>query len=289
MELRQRRYFVAVAEELHFGRAAARLRISSPTLSQQIKLIEREIGAPLLVRHARGVSLTPAGEVLLRSARQVVEAASHAVAATRQAAGVGSAGLRLGLLNGVPPSLPARLQELLGGPAVLVGGSTSEQVALLERGAVDLALLRSPVVGLGADFSQREVWSEELGVLMGAEHPLAALPSVAAGDLSGRELIWFPRALAPGFHDATLLRLRELGGDVLVSDSTAGAGQWRSMLLLHPDAISLSSQRAVAPGLTWRPLSGLRMVYAVAWRAGNRNAELSALLRLVRRDLTLVS
>jgi DNA-binding transcriptional LysR family regulator len=90
------RYFVAVAEELHFGRAAARLYISSPTLSQQIKLIEREIGAPPLLRGAHGALLTPAGEVLLRSARQVVEAASHAVAATRQAAGVGSTRLRLG-------------------------------------------------------------------------------------------------------------------------------------------------------------------------------------------------
>lgn len=281
------RYFVAVAEELHFGRAAARLHISSPTLSQQIKLLEREIGGPLLVRHARGVSLTVAGEVFLREASRAVAAADHALAAAR---GVGSAPLRLGLLNGVPPELPASLQELLGGPAVLIGGTTSEQLSLLSRGSVDLALVRAPVT-TGPEISQLDVFTEEFGVLMSAGHPLASSASVSAAALAGAELIWFARSLAPGFHDALLDRLRELGGDVVLSASTAGAAQWRSALLLNPSAISLSSARASAPGLAWRPLCGrpLQAVYAAAWRTDNRNAELQGLLRLIRRDLTLVS
>jgi DNA-binding transcriptional LysR family regulator len=107
------RYFVAVAEELHFGRAATRLHVSTPTLSQQIKVVEREVGAPLLIRHSRGVDLTPAGEVLLRQARKVLLSAEDAVRETRRAAGVAAPALRLGLLNGVPEWLPSRIGELL--------------------------------------------------------------------------------------------------------------------------------------------------------------------------------
>lgn len=202
------RYFVAVAEELHFGRAAARLHISSPTLSQQIKLVEREIGVPLLVRGSRGVSLTVAGSVFLREASRAIAVAEHAVAAAR---GVSSAPLRLGLLNGVPPVLPRRLQELLGGPAVLVGGTTSEQLRALSRGSVDLALVRAPVT-TGPDIAAVEVFAEELGVLMSAAHPLASSGEVPFAALSGLEPIWFARSLAPGFHDAIIRRLRELGG-----------------------------------------------------------------------------
>jgi len=287
VELRQMRYFVAVAEELHFGRAAARLHISSPTLSQQIKLVEREIGVPLLVRGSRGVSLTVAGSVFLREASRAIAVAEHAVAAAR---GVNSAPLRLGLLNGVPPLLPRRLQDLLGGPAVLVGGTTSEQLRALSRGSVDLALVRAPVT-TGPDIAAVEVFAEELGVLMSAAHPLASSGEVPFAALTGLELIWFARSLAPGFHDAIIGRLRELGGDVVLSPSTAGAAQWRSALLLNPSAITLSSSRAEAPDLAWRPLASrpLRAVYAAAWRVDSRSAELHGLLRRVRQDLTLVS
>lgn len=279
------RYFVAVGEELHFGRAAARLHISSPTLSQQIKLVEREIGAPLFVRQSRGVSLTPAGEVFLREARQVIEAADHALAEARNAGGAGLAKLRLGLLNGVPPSLPVRLQEMLGGPAVLISGTTAEQLSLLERGSVDIALVRAPLLAHVPGAELMEVDREDLGVLMSEGHELATRAELDVSALTGHELIWFRRELAPGFHDATIGRLRALGGEVAISDSTTGAAQWRSALLLNPEAISLSSARAAAPGLAWRPLRGrpLPMAYAAAWRRGSRNAELHELLRRLRR------
>src|SRR3569833_102806 len=247
VELRQMRYFVAVAEELHIGRAAARLHISSPTLSQQIKLVEREIGVPLLVRGSRGVSLTVAGSVFLREASRAIAVAEHAVAAAR---GVNSAPLRLGLLNGVPPLLPRRLQDLLGGPAVLVGGTTSEQLRALSRGSVDLALVRAPVTS-GPDIAAVEVFAEELGVLMSAAHPLASSGEVPFAALTGLELIWFARSLAPGFHDAIIGRLRELGGDVVLSPSTAGAAQWRSALLLFSFVFSLCLFCVVVLVLVW--------------------------------------
>jgi hypothetical protein len=145
-------------------------------------------------------------------------------------------------------------------------------------------------VTVGPGIELMEIGTEELGVLMSAGHDLTATSDVNVTELAGRELIWFPRELAPGFYDATIDRLRALGGEVVISDSTAGAAQWRSALLLNPEAISLSSARAVAPDLAWRPLCGrsLQAAYAAAWRADNRNAELHGLLRLMRQGLTSV-
>src|SRR3954451_14687647 len=96
------RYFVGVAEELHFGRAAERLYISTPTLSQQIRQLEREVGTTLLIRHSRGVELTPAGQVFLARARETIQAAGLALKDTRRVVGLDEPVLRLGLLNGFP-------------------------------------------------------------------------------------------------------------------------------------------------------------------------------------------
>src|SRR5689334_11926219 len=149
MELRQMRYYVAVAEELHFGRAADRLHISTPTLSQQIKQVERELGTPLLIRHSRGVEITAAGKVFLDHAVRTITAAEQALSETRRAAGLGEPQLRLGLLNGVPGWLPEALENLAserfpGCNVTPIAGTTAEQLTLLAAGDVDLALIRTP-------------------------------------------------------------------------------------------------------------------------------------------------
>ena len=113
MELRHLRYFVAVGEEGHFGRAAARLHLSTPTLSHQIRALEGEIGAPLLTRHRHGATLTAAGEALLTEARTTLRAADTAIHAARRAAGLTSDTLRVGLLTGVQQSLVSRLTGIL--------------------------------------------------------------------------------------------------------------------------------------------------------------------------------
>ncbi|WP_406476924.1 LysR family transcriptional regulator [Streptomyces sp. NBC_01615] len=285
MELRQMRYFVAVAQELHFGRAAARLHISTPTLSQQIKAVEREIGAPLLIRHSRGVDLTPAGRVLLRAAQDVLRSAEEALRATRRTAGVAAPVLRLGLLNGVPPWLPARIEDVLaarvpGCRTVMTGGTTAAQVRLLDSGEVDLALLRSPVT-LPAGLRQTPVAEEELGVLMSAGHPLTDRDTLDLADLAGQELILFPRESAPGLHDRVLETLRSGGAGIALSDSAMGHAQLRSALPLLPAAIGLSSARGAAlPDLAWRPLRGRPLVvgYAAAWHSESRDPAVHAVL-----------
>ncbi|NUP50639.1 MAG: LysR family transcriptional regulator, partial [Catenulispora sp.] len=261
------RYFVAVAEERHFSRAAARLYISTPTLSQQIKSVEREIGAPLLVRGRDGVTLTAAGAVLLEAGRKLLRAADDAVAEVRAAAGVETPTLRFGLLNGAPDWL---VDALTLGPTVFTGGTTSEQVERLQRGDVDLALLRAPV-DLPRGVGQARVAVEELGVMMAAGHPLADREVLDPVDVNGLELILFPRDSAPGTHDAVLATFRRHGAEVVLSNSAMGYAQMPSALRSKPTAIGLSSERGKAtPGLVWRPLRGapISVTYIAAWRSG---------------------
>ncbi|BDT98837.1 LysR substrate-binding domain-containing protein [Nocardia sputorum] len=292
MELRQLRYFVVLAEELHFRRAAERLFISTPTLSQQIKVLERELGGPLLVREPR-VELTAAGAVLLRTGKDVLRAMDDAVRQTRRAAVAGAPVLRLGLLNGVPPWLPARIDSLLtaavpGGSLVLTGGTTADQVRFLDDDEVDLALLRTPVE-LPERFAQRAAAREELGVVMSERHPLASAALLDPAELSGHELILFARESAAGLHDSLLRTLAGHGARVRLSDSAMGHAQMLAVLPSRPDVIGLGSSRVNGlPGLVWRPLRGapLRVTYAVAWRAAVRDPAVAALVAALTGELS---
>ncbi|MFE9576378.1 LysR family transcriptional regulator [Nocardia sp. NPDC006044] len=284
MELRQLRYFVVLAEELHFRRAAERLFISTPTLSQQIKVLEREMGGALLNRDPR-VELTAAGEVLFRTGREVLRSVDAVVRETRRASAAGAPVLRFGLLNGVPPWLPARIEELLppGTRMVLTGGTTADQVRLLDDDEVDLALVRAPVA-LPDRFAQQPIARDELGVLMSSAHPLTDHAEIDPTDLTDRELILFARDSAPGLHDELLRTLHARGARVRLSDSAMGHAQMLAVLPSRPDVIGLSTSRpAHHPGLTWRPLRGgpVEVTYVAIWRVPIRNPAVRALVDVV--------
>ncbi|WP_433656169.1 LysR family transcriptional regulator [Nocardia sp. CA-128927] len=287
MELRQLRYFVVLAEELHFRRAAERLFISTPTLSQQIKVLEREMGGALLSRDPR-VELTAAGEVLFRTGKEVLRSVDAAVRETRRASAAGAPVLRFGLLNGVPPWLPSRIEQLLlpGTRMVLTGGTTADQVRLLDDDEVDLALVRAPVT-LPDRFAQQPVARDELGVLMSSAHPLADSAEIDPADLTDQELILFARESAAGLHDELLRALRDRGAHVRLSDSAMGHAQMLAVLPLRPDVVGLSSSRvADRPGLIWRPLRGgpLVVTYAAIWRMPIRNPAVRALVDVLVAD-----
>ncbi|MGW6332011.1 LysR substrate-binding domain-containing protein [Nocardia rhamnosiphila] len=283
MELRQLRYFVVLAEELHFGRAADRLFITTPTLSQQLKVLERELGTPLVLR-GRRTELTPAGAALLVSGRAVLRAADEAVRSARRAGGVDDPHMRLGLVNGAPPWLPTRIGELAraavpGARTVLTSGTTTEQAELLAAGAVDLALLRAPVQ-LPAAFGRRPVAAEELGVLMSDTHPLAGTSILTPEKLDGHELILFPRGVAPGLHDRLLDELRARGVRMRLSDSVLGHAQMVSVLPSRDDVMGVGSVRALRPGLVWRAFPGdpLIVTYIAAWPRDSRHPVLRGVL-----------
>ncbi|MET9213801.1 MULTISPECIES: LysR family transcriptional regulator [unclassified Nocardia] len=273
MELRQLRYFVVLAEELHFRRAAERLFITAPTLSQQIRVLERELGGPLLVREPR-VELTAAGETLVRTGRAVLAAAETAVRETRRASTDGAQVVRFGLLNGAPAWLPARFEALagaVGARLVLTGGTTADQLRMLAADEVDLALVRGPLE-IPEQFTARPIASEGLGLVMSARHLLAGHAEITPELLDDHELVLFARDSAPGLHRALLAELAARGARIRLSDSAMGHAQLLAVLPHRTDLVGLSSDRVRDhPGLAWRPLRDgpIPVDYVAVWRAAS--------------------
>lgn len=208
MELRHLRYFVALAEELHFTRAAKRLRISQPPLSQQIRALEEELETPLFERTRRRVALTEAGRILLEEARATLAQAARAEAVTRRA-GRGEIGeLRVGLFPSVP-ILPVFQQTVIGFrqrlPAVhltLEEAPTLQQIEALRRRQLDAGFLRAPnAEGLPADIAALELFREELVVAMRRDHRLARLRGrIPVAALAEENLISFSRTVGTTLH-----------------------------------------------------------------------------------------
>src|SRR3954469_6077406 len=150
IELRLLRYFAAVAEEGHVGHAAARLFISQPALSQQIRALEEQVGVPLFTRHARGVELTEAGGVLLSEAREVLARADRLEETVEELARGETDSVRIGIPPGVPPGLlPGLLERFRASHPdarlEVVQLTTPDQLDALAAGSLDLGLVREPV------------------------------------------------------------------------------------------------------------------------------------------------
>lgn len=193
MELRHLRYFRAVAEELHFGRAAQRLLIAQPPLSQQIRQLERELGAELLIRSTRNVALTPAGLAFLGRTIAILDAVDDAADLARRVADGTTGRLTVGCVGSatysVLPQLVRALSELLPDVDVRVRGEmlAPAQLAALAAGEIDLALLRPPVIdpGLSTEIIRRD----SLLVALPEGHRLSKRKRLAIGDLREEDLV----------------------------------------------------------------------------------------------------
>ena len=213
-DLRRLRYFVAVAEELHFGRAARRMNVSQPPLSVQVRTLEREIGTPLLIRTQRRVELTEAGRVLLEESKRLIAQAEAAIVHTRRAA-EGSVGrLAIGFVSTVDysilPPLVRRFRQRHPGVALKLLELTGDrQQTLLQSGELDLGLsvLPQPVPGLSA----RPVFREPLVAAIPTSHRLARKRRIALRALAQDGLIQFPRELAPGLYDLVIAACQRAG------------------------------------------------------------------------------
>ncbi|CAJ1507488.1 LysR substrate-binding domain-containing protein [[Mycobacterium] burgundiense] len=193
MELRHLRYFRAVAEELHFGRAAQRLHIAQPPLSQQIRALENELGVALLVRTTRTVELTPAGAAYLRRVVRILDAVDDAGELARRIAGGTEGQLAIGCVGSATYSLLPRLVRALGealpGVEVSVRGEmlAPAQLAALAGGEIDLALLRPPVQHPGV--VTEVVRRDRLLVALPAGHRLADRTELQVADLRDEEFV----------------------------------------------------------------------------------------------------
>jgi DNA-binding transcriptional LysR family regulator len=199
LDLRLVEYFVAVADELHFGRAAARLHIAQPSLSQQIRKLETQVGVPLLVRTSRRVELTPAGATLQREGKRTLATAERALRAARAAAGerltigfYGSAasGLLTDVLNALNQRLPA--------VEVVLRELELSHVEDITDGRVDIAFTR--LRPGEADLEVEVLATQARVVALPAAHPLASRDSVAFADLRDESFITGPQTHNPGWR-----------------------------------------------------------------------------------------
>lgn len=272
--LRHLRIFVVVADELHFSRAADRLGMAQPPLSQAVRRLEKDLGAELFDRSHRQVRLTAAGMVLLDEARELLAREERFRTLARRAGDGGLGALRAG----VPPGTTvAMLSTLLSACAEHSPGlsvdlqeiTTEEQLRLLGSGGLDVGLVHQPV-----DATELRLGPEvraELGVVLPRTSPLARLPEVALAELSGHDLVLFPRAQAPGWYDRVLDTCRAEG---FVPGRLRHASNPEFLLALvhagHGVAFDQGPVARKEPRVAWRPLAGRPLVQRTtgAWPAG---------------------
>jgi DNA-binding transcriptional LysR family regulator len=217
MDVRQLRYFVALAAELHFGRAAEKLHIAQPALSQQIKSLESELGLRLLERTSRGVVLTDAGNRLLAEARGVVDRFEEAVETMRRVKQGTVGALRVGVFPGplrsvLPPALVDLRRERPDVDVETRFVPTDEQLRALLESRLDLALLPSlGQVNMPAPLQARVVHREPLGIAVPAAHPLAQKPALVGDDLAPLPLVFMSRDSAAEVYDTVMAALRSAG------------------------------------------------------------------------------
>jgi DNA-binding transcriptional LysR family regulator len=275
-----------VAEERHVGNAAARLFISQPALSQQIRALEEQVGVPLFVRHPRGMELTQAGEALLAEAREVLARAERLDETVAELARGEGTALRIG----VPPGLDARLlPELLTSlreshpdAAIEVRElTTPDQLDALRAGSLDLGVVREPVDD--TRLSRRTLLVEPLGASLPATHPLAGRESLTLSELAGDLFVFFPRPWAPSLHDVLVDALRERGIEARFEDSAQLSTTVGKVAAGEGITLSAPAWLDGVPGIVWRPLTDVQIEIrtAAAWRASNRSQLLRALVDLL--------
>jgi len=294
LELRQLRYFVTVAEELHFGRAAARLHMTQPPLSQTIAALEETLGAPLFLRTRRQVELTPAGAALLPEARRVLEQAAAMPELVRRAAAGESGRLALSFVTPADYSvLPPLLRDYSAAfpnvELVLQEATTDLQIDDLLHGRIDAGLLIPPLPDKAqAVLDYTSVLIEPLVLCAPAGLLAQDGQPVALGALPHLPLIIFPRKSAPALYDAILSCFHDAGitpsigqeaiqMQTIVSLVSAGMG-----LALVPQSVS-NLQR---PGVEYRALANptVPVELGLAWRRDMVSPVLQGFLELLRKE-----
>lgn len=279
-------HFVAVAEELHFGRAAERLRMTQPPLSRQIQLLEKEVGAELFDRSNRTVKLTRAGRAFLLDARRLLQQAERATLAVRRvSAGTGGV-LRLGFTgasvhSGLPRVLSAARAALPDVDVELREMVTMDQVEALSEKALDLGLVRPPIAR--PDLSVRAFVREGLIAAVPADHPLAAgTGPLPVGALHGVEMVMHAPVEARYFHE---LVTSVLHAATVVPVVTQYMTQVHSILALVNLGWGVALVPESAAGMrfdhvVYRPLGGVaaQVELDLVWRHDNENPALARLM-----------
>lgn len=290
MDLRQLEYALAVADELHFGRAAARMHVTQQSVSEQIRRLERELGAPLFTRTSRRVAVTSVGETFLPEARRVVAAARHALDVGRRAAHGRAGEVRVGYAEDLGPLLfrlaAPRLRERA--PSVRLTPqpmTTPDQLRALTERRLDIAFGWIPDLTPG--LSALLVAREPLVVAMAAGHPLATERAVDPVRLSHQPLAIVPREVNPLLHDRIVGQLVTRGVTVTIDREVSNLDRMIPLVLAGSAvAITVPSAAAARPlaGVVYRyftdpsPDAG----YSLVWPRDTTNSAVTDLVDVVR-------
>jgi len=261
MDVRQLRCFIAVAEELHFGRAAERLGVAPPALSRQISALEDELGVALLTRTTRQVAMTRAGLIMLEEAKGILVKMEHASRAVREASLASGKVLRVGAIDAasssfVPEALVTFRARFPGVEIKFVEAITTALIQMLETGKLDMALTRPPRKPTDCAFEILRV--ERPVVVLNENHPLAAREHLTMLDLVGEPFVVPSKRLRPYAYDLVMAYFESVGAvpnvtieatekPAMMSAVAAGLG-----MALAPDWVS----RLSFPGVTMRRLRG---------------------------------
>jgi DNA-binding transcriptional LysR family regulator len=290
MELRHLHYFAVVAEELHFGRAAARLQMTQPPLSQQIQQLEEELGVTLFQRTKRRVELTKAGEVFLAEIKQALVQINQAVENTQRAQRGEFGRLSVGFVGSamyevLPPIIREYRKQFPGVSIDLYELPTPEQVDALHGGRIDVGLLRPPVL---SDLIETEVIQHKSCMLcLPKGHPLAEKDKVEIQDLRDEPFIVVSRSTLPGLFGDFLSMCQNAGFTPRIVQETA---EYQTVIGLVSTGIGISIVPSGAKNfyhseVVYKNLYGanLHVELAVAFRKNDSSREVEEFLRMTHR------
>ncbi|HEY9890501.1 MAG TPA: LysR family transcriptional regulator [Candidatus Sericytochromatia bacterium] len=289
MELRHLRYFITVAEELHFGRAAQRLHIAQPPLSQQIRQLEEELGVVLFHRTKRSVQLTDAGQVFLEEAKQVLIQAAQAVQAAQRASRGEIGQLVVSFVssaayNVLPKILQAFRARFPEVNLALHELTTDKQLQGLRDGWIDVGFLRPPIED--DTLSLATIFQESLVVALPEIHPLSRQPQVPLKALINEFFILFPRPLGPKLYDQIVGLCQQAGFSPNVVQE---AIQMQTIVSLVAAEIGIalvpaSVQNLQRRGVIYKAIQEAtpKAEIAVIWRSNDLSLVLHQFLSVVR-------
>lgn len=289
MELRQLQYFLAVAEELNFGRAAARLGIAQPPLSRQIRQLEQELGVELFRRTKRRVELTEVGRVFLEEARQILSQVEQGVRVAQRASRGEIGRLVVGFEGSstydvIPVSLKVYRERFPEVELVVYAMTTEEQIQALLENRIGIGFVVSPLNDkrLAIEIILREA----LILAIPESHPLVARNEVRVRELEGESFIMFQRNRGCGLYDQAIAVCQRAGFSPRVIQE---ADEMQVMLGfvaagLGITLLSASVQQFQRPGVVYRTLqpSTPKVTLALAWRRDDPSAVLQAFIEVVR-------
>ena len=289
MDLRQLNYFVAVAEELNFSRAAARVHISQPALSRQVMSLERELGVKMLVRSSHAVQLTAAGLELLDNAHQLLSLARDIPAAVQRVAKGEVGRLRVGFVGStIFTSVPALIGEFRRNfPMVAVDlkqATVARQINLLNLGDIDVGIVRQSINE--SKLQTRQLFQESFFVALPVEHRLTNRSSIFLKQLADESFVTFSRSEAPNI-DAQLRRM--CGSCGFVPHVVQEAHPLSTVVGLVAAGVGIaivpnSMRQVQIKGVTYRELKGTRerSAFLLAWRRNDQSPALVNFLETAR-------